>query len=100
MAREDNPEEVPSQLAYEPGPRVEQLVANLDQLAKGRSGYSAPVGVRGSPLDGGDQFLGVDHTLSGQPLIRMWPLTRAGEEMICREGAIGARVLTAPWKRT
>ncbi len=65
MAREDNPEEVPSQLAYEPGPRVEQLVANLDQLAKGRSGYSAPVGVRGSPLDGGDQFLGVDHTLSG-----------------------------------
>ena len=30
-----------SHLAYEPGPRVEQLVAGLDDLAKGRSGYSA-----------------------------------------------------------
>ena len=38
---EDYPEEVTSQLAYEPGPRVEQLVAELDELAKGRTGYSA-----------------------------------------------------------
>ena len=38
---EDNPEEVTSELAYEPGPRVEQLIAELDLLAKGRSGYSA-----------------------------------------------------------
>jgi tetratricopeptide (TPR) repeat protein len=38
---EDNPDEVTSNLAYEPGPRVEQLVADLDDLAKGRSGYSA-----------------------------------------------------------
>jgi hypothetical protein len=37
---EDNPEEVTSNLAYEPGPRVEQLIAGLDDLAKGRSGYS------------------------------------------------------------
>ena len=38
---EDNPDEVTSNLAYDPGPRVEQLVAGLDELAKGRSGYSA-----------------------------------------------------------
>lgn len=38
---EDNPEEVVSDLAYEPGRRVEHLVAGLDRLAKGRSGYSA-----------------------------------------------------------
>jgi hypothetical protein len=38
---EDNPEEVPSNLVYEPGPRVEQLVAQLDELAKDRTGYSA-----------------------------------------------------------
>ena len=38
---EDNPEEVASNLAYEPGPRVERLVAGLDRLAQGRSGYSA-----------------------------------------------------------
>ena len=38
---EDNPREVTSHLAYEPGPRLEQLVADLDELAKGRSGYSA-----------------------------------------------------------
>jgi CHAT domain-containing protein len=38
---EDNPDEVTSHLAYEPGPRVEQLVAGLDDLAKGRSGHSA-----------------------------------------------------------
>jgi len=38
---EDNPDEVPGTLAYEPGPRVEQLVAELDRLAKGRSGYNA-----------------------------------------------------------
>ena len=37
---EDNPEEVTSNLAYEPGPRVEQIVAGLDDLAKGRSGLS------------------------------------------------------------
>ena len=30
-----------SNLAYDPGPLVEQLVADLDGLAKGRSGYSA-----------------------------------------------------------
>lgn len=38
---EDNPEEVTSNLAYDPGPIVERLVADLDELAKGRSGYSA-----------------------------------------------------------
>ena len=38
---DDNPDEVTSNLAYEPGPLVEQLVADLDELAKGRSGYSA-----------------------------------------------------------
>ena len=38
---EDNPDEVVSNLSYEPGPRVEQLVAGLDDLARGRSGYSA-----------------------------------------------------------
>ena len=38
---EDNPDEVTSHLAYEPGPQVEQLVAGLEELAKGRSGYSA-----------------------------------------------------------
>jgi hypothetical protein len=38
---EDNPEEVTSNLAYDPGPRVEQLVAQLDELAKDRTGYSA-----------------------------------------------------------
>ena len=37
----DNPGEVVSHLAYSPGPRVEMLVARLDQLAKGRGGYSA-----------------------------------------------------------
>jgi hypothetical protein len=38
---EDNPDEVTSNLAYEPGPLVEHLVADLDDLTKGRSGYSA-----------------------------------------------------------
>jgi len=38
---EDNPNEVPSSLAYDPGPVVEQLIADLDSLAAGRSGYSA-----------------------------------------------------------
>ena len=38
---EDNPDEVPGQLAYEPGPRVESLVAELDRVAKGRAGDSA-----------------------------------------------------------
>ena len=38
---EDNPDEVTSNLAYDPGPLVEQLIAGLDDLAKGRSGYSA-----------------------------------------------------------
>ena len=38
---EDNPNEVPSNLAYDPGPVVEQLIADLDSLAAGRSGYSA-----------------------------------------------------------
>ena len=38
---EDNPNEVPSNLAYDPGPVVEQLIADLDSLAEGRSGYSA-----------------------------------------------------------
>ena len=39
---EDNPCEVTSKLAYEPGPRVEQLIGGLDELAKGRSGYGSP----------------------------------------------------------
>jgi hypothetical protein len=38
---EDNPDEVTSQLPYDPGPRVEGLIGGLDDLAKGRSGYSA-----------------------------------------------------------
>jgi tetratricopeptide (TPR) repeat protein len=38
---EDNPNEVHSNLAYDPAPLVEQLVADLDGLARGRSGYSA-----------------------------------------------------------
>jgi hypothetical protein len=38
---EDNPNEVHSNLAYDPGPVVEQLIAELDSLAAGRSGYSA-----------------------------------------------------------
>ena len=38
---EDNPSEVPSNLAYDPGPVVERLIADLDSLAAGRSGYSA-----------------------------------------------------------
>jgi MFS family permease len=37
---EDNPEEVMSNLAYEPRPRVEQLVAELDEIAKARTEYS------------------------------------------------------------
>ena len=37
---EDNPAEVVSNLAYDPGPRVEQLVSGLDRVAKGRAGYS------------------------------------------------------------
>jgi hypothetical protein len=38
---EDNPSEVTSNLAYEPGPRVEQLIASLEALTKGRSGHDA-----------------------------------------------------------
>jgi hypothetical protein len=38
---EDNPHEVTSTLAYDPGPLVEHLLAELDDLAKGRTGYSA-----------------------------------------------------------
>src|SRR5206468_1830707 len=38
---EDNPSEVSSNLAYDPGRVVEQLIADLDSLAAGRSGYSA-----------------------------------------------------------
>jgi CHAT domain-containing protein len=38
---DDNPDEVQASLAYAPGPLVEQLLADLDDLAKGRSGYSA-----------------------------------------------------------
>jgi RNA polymerase sigma factor (sigma-70 family) len=38
---EDNPDEVTSHLSYDPGPHVEHLVADLDDLTKGRSGYSA-----------------------------------------------------------
>ena len=38
---EDNPDEVTSNLAYDPAPLVERLIAGLDDLAKGRSGYSA-----------------------------------------------------------
>jgi CHAT domain-containing protein len=38
---EDNPDQVTTNLAYNPGPLVEQLVGDLDKLAKGRSGYSA-----------------------------------------------------------
>ena len=37
---EDHPDEVTSNLAYDPRPVVERLVAKLDNMAKGRSGYS------------------------------------------------------------
>jgi hypothetical protein len=37
---EDYPHEVTSNLAYDPAPLVEHLLADLDDLAKGRSGYS------------------------------------------------------------
>jgi Domain of unknown function (DUF4407)/CHAT domain len=37
---EDNPGEVPGSLTYDPGPLVERLVADLDDLTKGRTGYS------------------------------------------------------------
>jgi transcriptional regulator with XRE-family HTH domain len=38
---EDNPEEVACHLAYQPGARVERLVAELDRVARGRAGFSA-----------------------------------------------------------
>jgi hypothetical protein len=38
---EDNPDEVTSNLSYDPAPLVERLVADLNDLAKGRTGYSA-----------------------------------------------------------
>lgn len=38
---EDNPDEVTSNLAYDPGPYVERLVDGLDIISKGRGGYSA-----------------------------------------------------------
>ena len=38
---EDNPDEVVSKLSFEPRQRIERLVADLDRLAAGRSGYSA-----------------------------------------------------------
>ena len=38
---EDYPDEVISNLAYDPAPLVERLIAGLDDLAKGRTGYSA-----------------------------------------------------------
>jgi hypothetical protein len=38
---EDYPGEVASDLVYEPGPRVESLIEELDHLAEGRIGYSA-----------------------------------------------------------
>jgi hypothetical protein len=38
---EDNLDEVTSHLAYDPGPQVEQLITDLDNLAKHRSGYSS-----------------------------------------------------------
>jgi hypothetical protein len=37
---EDNPDEVTSHLAYDPKPVVERLITSLDDLAKGRTGYS------------------------------------------------------------
>ena len=37
----DNPSEVTSDLVYEPGPRVERLIGELDRLAAGQAGYSA-----------------------------------------------------------
>jgi len=37
---EDNPDEVKSDLSYDPKPVVERLIAGLDNLARGRSGYS------------------------------------------------------------
>ena len=37
---EDNPDEVRTDLSYDPKPVVERLIAGLDNLARGRSGYS------------------------------------------------------------
>jgi len=39
---EDNPEQVISALAFEPRPRIELLLADLDRVAQGYSGYSPP----------------------------------------------------------
>ena len=52
---EDNLDEVTSNLAYEPGPRVEQLVGRLDGLAKGRSGREAAQ-VRGALVASGAEL--------------------------------------------
>ena len=38
---EDNPDEVTSELSYDPAPIVERLVADLNDLTRGRTGYSA-----------------------------------------------------------
>src|ERR1035441_435834 len=38
---EDNPNEVVSRLSFEPRQRIEKLVADLDRIAAGHSGYSA-----------------------------------------------------------
>jgi hypothetical protein len=37
----DYPDEVPSPLVYDPGPKVEQLIRRLNALAEGTAGYSA-----------------------------------------------------------
>lgn len=36
----DNPREEPCQLSYQPGPRLEGLIENLEKVAGGESGYS------------------------------------------------------------
>ena len=58
---EDNPDEVTSNLSYEPRPRIERLVADLDELAKrpqrlfGRTDTGLP-GERGSGGCGANWF--------------------------------------------
>ena len=48
----DNPREEPYQLSYEPGPRLEALVNDLERVAEGQSGYS-PKEARDFLMDAG-----------------------------------------------
>jgi hypothetical protein len=51
----DNPREEPYQLSYEPGPRLESLVEDLEKVAGGESGYS-PQEARNYLIDAGTKL--------------------------------------------